>query len=185
VKEQEKKQAAEQITAEAAIVFHNGRYAAALAMFDKALALDAGNVRARGGRSLALTQLGRAVEALEAAQEAVRGDPSYAPSYTALAYAYHRLGRNDEAEKAFEAAIRLNPTGADAGRVLYNYACYWAERRDEEKCRSYLARALEFVEDHTLDHAPNDPDLARYVATEWFREMLAAAKKARLRAKSR
>lgn len=182
--DQDNKKAAGDITEEAAIMFHNGRYDVALAMFEKALALDPKNVRALGGKSLTLTQLGRAEEALAMAQEAVACDARYAPSYTALAYAYHRLGREAEAESAFRKAIELNPDGLDAGKVLYNFACYWAERGEEEKCQYYLKKAFALVAQHTLDHAPNDPDLARFAQKPWFKELLAEAKLARRRSKT-
>ncbi len=178
--EKKRRADADAITAAAAIIFHNGRYAEALEMFDRAVAMDFYNARAQGGRCLALTQLGRPDEALHAAEIAIGCDPSYAPSYTALAYCYHRLGKPEEAQKAFERALALDP---DEPRVLYNVACFWAERRDEGKCRTYLERAFRVVENHTLDHAANDPDLARYAEKEWFRELVTAAKLRRARAR--
>jgi Flp pilus assembly protein TadD len=168
---------AESLAAEAAVLFHNGRYEAALRLFEAAIRIDDGNARAHTGKSLVLAQLGRPGEGLRAAEDAVgRGGGKSATAYTALAFCYHRLGREDEAQASFERALVFQP---DESRVLYNYACYWAELGDEDKCREYLARAFPAVEDHTLDHAPHDPDLARYVNKDWFRELLAAAKVAR------
>lgn len=164
------------LAADAAIHFHNGRYSQALEMFDRAIALDDTNVRAFGGRSLVMVQLGQPAAAIHNAELALGLDPSYAPNYTVLAYCYHRLGREKEAQETFEKALALQP---NEPRVLYNYACYWAELRDEEKCRTYLERAFHHVAYHTLEHAPNDPDLAIYAKSEWFRELLAKAKQAR------
>ncbi len=172
--------AAAVLAAEGAIIFHNGFYAEALTIFEKAISLEPDNARAHTGRSLTLAQLGDPGEGLRAAEDAVRADPRHAPAYTALAFCHHRLGREEEARAAFEQALALEP---DEPRVLYNYACYWAELANEEKCRAYLARAFPVVADHTLDHARNDPDLARYVDTTWFRELLADAKRRRRRAR--
>jgi len=177
----EKERAAAEITAEASKIFQLGRFDEALTMYERAIALDPRNARAHGGRSLSLTQLGRHEEGLAAAAAAVDAAPAYSPSYTVLAFCHHRLGREAEALAAFEKALALGP---EEPRVLYNVACYWAEMGDEAKCRGFLARAFDVVEPHTLDLAPRDPDLARFAGQEWFRELLAAAKRKRAAARA-
>ncbi len=156
--------------------FLAGRYDAALAAFERILSINHRHVRAHVGRSLALAQLGRADEGLAAAQEVIRLNPDYVRGYSAEASCLHRLRRRAEAEAAYERAVELAP---DDPTVLYNFACFWAEIGDEENCREYLSRALQHDDGRATKHAPNDPDMARYRSAEWFRDLIAAAKRSR------
>ncbi len=164
---------AEKLTADASHIFFVGRYAEALGLFDEALTLEPSFVRAHTGRAISLAQLGRPEDGLAAAENAIRFAPHFANAYCIKGICLHRLGRPDEAQAAYARALALGP---DDARVLYNYACYWAERGDENKCREYLTRAFHHVELDAIDHSRHDPDLARFVDAEWFRETLAAAK---------
>jgi Flp pilus assembly protein TadD len=153
--------------------FLAGNYAAALSAFERTLAINGRHVRARVGRSLSLAQLGRANEGLAVAEETVRVNPDYVRGYSAVAVCLHRLRRRDEAQTAYEHAVELGPD--DAG-VLYNFACFWAEVGNEEKCREYLTRALRHDDGQVVGHAPKDPDMGRYRNADWFRDLIAAAK---------
>jgi tetratricopeptide (TPR) repeat protein len=156
--------------------FLAGRYEAAAAAFEHTLSINDRHVRARVGHSLSLAQLGRANEGLTVAEETVRVNPDYVRGYSAVAICLHRLHRRAEAQTAYERAAELGPD--DAG-VLYNFACFWAEVGNEEKCREYLTRALRHDDGQVVGHAPKDPDMGRYRETDWFRELIATAKKER------
>jgi superkiller protein 3 len=153
--------------------FLAGSYAAALAAFERTLAINDRHVRAHVGRSLSLAQLGRADEGLAVAEETVRANPDYIRGYSAVAVCLHRLRRRAEAETAYDRAVELGP---DETAVLYNFACFWAEVGNEEKCREYLTRALRHDDGQVVGHAPKDPDMARYRNADWFRDLIAAAK---------
>ncbi len=153
--------------------FLAGNYAAALSAFERTLAINDRHVRARVGRSLSLAQLGRASEGLEIAEEIVRLNPDYVRGYSAVAVCLHRLRRRAEAQVAYERAVELGPD--DAG-VMYNFACFWAEVGNEEKCREYLTRALRHDDGQVIAHAPKDPDMGRYRNADWFLDLIAAAK---------
>jgi tetratricopeptide (TPR) repeat protein len=154
--------------------FLEGRYAEALAAFDRTLGVTATHVRARAGRAFALAQLGRAREGLAAAKEVIRQNPNYGRGHSALAICFHRLRRPGEAQAAYEHAVKLAPDDATG---LYNFACFWAEVGDEGRCREYLKKALRYDDGRVAQHATKDPDMARYRNADWFRELIAAAKR--------
>jgi tetratricopeptide (TPR) repeat protein len=154
------------------------RFDESAAAFREALALDADHIRAHAGLALSLAQLGSPAEGLASAEEAVRLNANYVRGYAAKAVCLKRLKRLDEARETFEYALSLAPKD---NTVLYNYACYWAEIGDAARCRSHLSRALENDDGLILRHAPRDPDMARYVDADWFRDLLAEARKNRPR----
>ncbi len=154
-------------------LYNHCRYAPALNALDKALALVPDYVRALRGQALCLSQLGRAPEALEFAERAVALAPTDGLAFATLGLTLHRLGRWPEAEEAFEHGLELTP---DDHRVYYNYACYWAERGHEEHSRKYLALACDLAPETFAAVIAGDPDLARYAAAPWFRDLLASLK---------
>lgn len=172
--EGEKKRRAAVLTQLGIDLHDRGRHDDAVAAFEEALALQPGRVRAIRGKALCLSQLGRAQEALAHAEEAVELAQRPGLAYATLGLVLHRLGRREEAEKAFHLGLENKP---DDFRVYYNFACYWAETANEEKCRQYLALALELAPESFVPQPPNDPDLGRYSHTKWFADMLAARKR--------
>lgn len=169
----ERRREAEALTERASNLTFLGRYAEGVSLFEKAIALEPGFVRAHSGRAASLARMGQADNGLASAKEAIRLDPADALSYTALGFCLHRLGRDKEARSAYETALAK---GRENPRVLYNYACYWAELGDEEKCRQFLTRAFQYVESGDVEHSKKDRDLAAYVNADWFNELRAAAK---------
>ncbi|XP_010269225.1 PREDICTED: TPR repeat-containing thioredoxin TTL1-like [Nelumbo nucifera] len=77
--------------------FKKGRFVEALALYDRAIALDPEKASYRSNKSAALTGMGRLIEAALECREAIRIDPSYHRAHHRLATLYLRLG---EAEKA-------------------------------------------------------------------------------------
>ncbi len=129
--------------------------------------------RAYSIRGLCLTEMGMAMEGVAAAEAAVAADPEDAVAYTTRAFCRHRLGDNAGAEEDYNSALTLDPENY---KVYYNYACYWAERGDEERCRKYLARAVGLIAPGTALYIAEDADLARYANRDWLRELILEVK---------
>jgi tetratricopeptide (TPR) repeat protein len=150
-------------------LFLNRKFADALAAFNEALRQDASFLRAEIARAYALKKLGRLDEALASAARAIAGGPRAGLAYAARASIYQDLERRAEAEADFGRAIALSP---DEPRVSYNFACFWAVERDEEKCRRYLSRALE-LDPQSKATAAVDEDFAPFREKTWFLELVA------------
>nr|GEV37959.1 hypothetical protein [Tanacetum cinerariifolium] len=72
--------------------YKNGRFAEALSLYDAAIFLDPEKASYRSNKSAALTSLGRLLEAVFEAREAIRIEPSYERAHNRLATLYLRLG---------------------------------------------------------------------------------------------
>ncbi|XP_074579103.1 inactive TPR repeat-containing thioredoxin TTL3-like [Curcuma longa] len=79
--------------------YKKGSFAEALAMYDRAIAMDPGNCKASyyANKAAALTGMGRLFDAVAQCKEAIRIDPAYHRAHHRLASLYLRLG---EAAKA-------------------------------------------------------------------------------------
>lgn len=170
----EKRKKAAALTQHAVELTFRGRFGEALGFAEQALAMDDAYARAYAAKAICLVQLGDAEKGLEAAERAVALEGNVGVFYSIRALCKARRRDYAAAEADYERGLALSP---DDFKVHYNYACYWAERGDEEKCRAYLQAALELADAGFADVAPFDPDLARFHERPWFRELLAAAKK--------
>ncbi|XP_009383195.2 inactive TPR repeat-containing thioredoxin TTL3-like [Musa acuminata AAA Group] len=74
-----------------------GRFAEALALYDRAIDMDPGKASYYSNKAAALTAMGRLLEAVVECKEAIRLDPAYHRAHHRLATLHLRLG---EAEKA-------------------------------------------------------------------------------------
>jgi predicted Zn finger-like uncharacterized protein len=90
------------------------RAAAALAAYDRALALKPSRSDAHAGRGLALLDLGRRTEALTEFQRALELDPRDGVAVLGLAETYRSLGRSEEARRAYQRYLEGWPGGAEA-----------------------------------------------------------------------
>ncbi|GAB2231235.1 hypothetical protein Droror1_Dr00027524 [Drosera rotundifolia] len=77
--------------------YKNGRFAEALALYERAIDLDPDKASYRSNKSAALSALGRLLEAVFECRAAIRIEPHYHRAHHRLANLYLRLG---EAEKA-------------------------------------------------------------------------------------
>ncbi|KAJ0975075.1 hypothetical protein J5N97_017040 [Dioscorea zingiberensis] len=77
--------------------YRKGRFADAVALYDRAILIDSGKASYRSNKAAALIGLGHLLDAVGECKEAVRIDPSYCRAHHRLANIYLRLG---EAEKA-------------------------------------------------------------------------------------
>jgi Flp pilus assembly protein TadD len=95
-------------------LYREGRFAEAVALFDRVLAVDASHARARGLRGLALCQMGdfeRGGSELHAAAQAAPRDPMLHSSLGMILLVQERL---DEAEASLRRALALAPNDASA-----------------------------------------------------------------------
>jgi len=145
-----------------------GRYRQALESFDKALELNPMEPRALMGRSLALTRLGQYDEALAAAKAIFDFETDSPYGYNAQAVCYHAMNLIPEAQGAFEKSVAFGPDNAGNH---YNFACFWASCGEPERCREYLARALE-LEPKLNVIAATDVDFRPYRTQNWFLELV-------------
>ncbi|KAL2339896.1 hypothetical protein Fmac_007836 [Flemingia macrophylla] len=83
--------------------YKQGRFKEALALYDRAIALDSNKATYHCNKSAALIGLGWFLQAIAECEEAIRLEPSYERAHNRLATIYFRLG---EAEKA----LNLNET---------------------------------------------------------------------------
>ncbi|KAI5407976.1 inactive TPR repeat-containing thioredoxin TTL3 [Lathyrus oleraceus] len=77
--------------------YKQGRFSEALALYERAIAIDSNKATYHCNKSAALIGLGRFQQAIVECEEAIRIQPSYARAHSRLATIYFRLG---EAEKA-------------------------------------------------------------------------------------
>lgn len=77
--------------------YKQGRFSEALALYERAIAIDSNKATYHCNKSAALIGLGRFQHAIVECEEAIRIDPSYPRAHSRLATIYFRLG---EAEKA-------------------------------------------------------------------------------------
>lgn len=106
------------------IAMNRAEYARAYADFEKALALDSGDTRARFMGAVALTRLGRFDEALAAFQTVGETDKDFPGLAVERGRLFEESGRNEEALREYEAAFLKSPDDIDlqirvgCGRVI-------------------------------------------------------------------
>ncbi|GMH24208.1 hypothetical protein Nepgr_026051 [Nepenthes gracilis] len=88
--------------------YKNGRFAEALALYERAIDLDPTKASYRSNKSAALTALGRLLEAVFECREAIRIEPQYHRAHHRLANLYLRLG------EANRAIYHFNQAGSEA-----------------------------------------------------------------------
>jgi tetratricopeptide (TPR) repeat protein len=161
------------LTQEAVDLYFKGYYDEARSLLARSIALAPRVSRPHAAMALCLAQLGNARDGLDYAEKAVVLDGASAVALTTRAFCLHRLGDDGRAVTDFERAVELDPGDF---RVWYNFACHWAERGEEEKCREILTTALDLAPGHFAGAVAADPDLGRYSQTAWFKELLARLK---------
>ena len=62
-------------------------------------------------------------------------------------------------------------------QVSYDLACVHARLGDNDKCREYLERCIEYGELPTRSHLESDPDLDSVRGDPWFADILDRAPK--------
>jgi len=95
-----------------------GKYAEAIAEYDKALEKDPDQPYIHANRADALSRVDKLQEALEAYQKAISLKPDDAAMYTNMGVLLGKMGKVAESQEAFKKAASVNP--AAAGQNFYN-----------------------------------------------------------------
>lgn len=114
-----------------------GRFAAALDLYQQVLRLDPSHAEALHGLGILARRAGRPGEAVGLIRRAVASRPNVAEYHTNLGNALHDSGRFEEAAQAHREAIRLRPGLAQAHNNLGN--ALWAVGLREEALDSIRA----------------------------------------------
>ena len=93
---------------------HAGDAAAAVAAYDRALALEPGNVHAATGRAFAVALSGELPAAAQALEGIVVRAPGHAPAWQTLGAVHNFAWNHDAAERAFLRVLALAPDDTDA-----------------------------------------------------------------------
>lgn len=125
------------LTARRNLVYHSE-----LALWTDTVAQRPDNPRAQTNLGIALTEAGRAAEAVPHFEASLRLQPDNAATHLNLCDALTRLGRLDEAVPHGEAALRLQPDSADAHLNL-GHALARLGRLDEAVVHYEAARRLQ------------------------------------------
>ncbi|HRI43823.1 MAG TPA: tetratricopeptide repeat protein [Fimbriimonadaceae bacterium] len=108
----------------------------AIAIFDRALSLDARSAEALYGKAISLQALGKTTEALATIDESIAIRPDWGRSRLGRGLLLKKLGRNDEAPAEFEKAMEFDPR---QGQVWAQYGLMAEARGDvPEAARCYL-----------------------------------------------
>ncbi|GIW45378.1 MAG: hypothetical protein KatS3mg077_2660 [Candidatus Binatia bacterium] len=87
------------------VAFHQAQWSEAVAQFDRALALDSKDARARYYRGLARARMGDTQGAIEDLEQALRDQPDLPHAWLDLGIAYLSAGRLNDARAALERAV--------------------------------------------------------------------------------
>ncbi|KAL9229729.1 hypothetical protein vseg_005165 [Gypsophila vaccaria] len=102
--------------------YKNGRFAEALALYERAIDLDPSQASYRSNKSAALTALGRLLEAVFECREAINIEPHYHRAHHRLANLYLRLGEPDKAMYHFnQAGPEADPDATSKAKAVLSH----------------------------------------------------------------
>ncbi|KAH9616140.1 hypothetical protein KSS87_017421, partial [Heliosperma pusillum] len=102
--------------------YKNGRFAEALALYERAIDLDPSQASYRSNKSAALTALGRLLEAVFECREAISIEPHYHRAHHRLANLYLRLGEAEKAVYHFkQAGPEADPDAAGKAKAVLGH----------------------------------------------------------------
>jgi tetratricopeptide (TPR) repeat protein len=91
-----------------------GRYADALAAYDRAVFINPGNADAWNNRGIALENLGRYSEAVASYDKVISLQPGYADAWFNRGVAFRKMGQYSDAVASYNKALSINPSYAEA-----------------------------------------------------------------------
>ena len=125
--------------------FKKGQFDAALASYDKAIALDPNKSQAFYGKGLTLARLRNNDEALVAYQKALAIDPSNEQAYSAMGSLYNSIGKYNEAIEAYKKAVDLNQTRYT---TIYNLGLVYSQIKDFKNAINTFRMATQVKPDY-------------------------------------
>lgn len=127
-------------TAQAKVLYAQGKTEQALLEYDQALSLDAENIFACFGKINVLTTLRKYREAQAYAQTQLNQHPTERHFADLLGYAFFQEGKFDEAEQAFRHSIKIQP---DAVFAYASLAAILARKKDSNAAMQILQQGLQ------------------------------------------
>jgi len=124
--------------------WYAGRYAEAVAAFQKVIELTPDNIMGYNNLGASYFRLGRFKEAREMFERSIELEPNYR-AYSNLGAVHHMDGRYAEAAEMCEKALDMNDTSYKVWVNLAN-ACYWLPEKRKESYEAYR-RAAELAEE--------------------------------------
>ncbi|TKY74362.1 TPR repeat-containing thioredoxin TTL1 [Spatholobus suberectus] len=118
--------------------YKQGRFEEALALYDRAIALDSNKATYHCNKSAALIGLGRFLQAIAECEEALRLEPSYERAHTRLATIYFRLGAAEKALNCNETTPYVDSALAFQAQALQNHLSKCAEARKVKDWKAIL-----------------------------------------------
>ncbi|AES98020.1 putative 43kDa postsynaptic protein [Medicago truncatula] len=101
--------------------YKKGKFEEALALYDKAIAIDSNKATYHCNKSAALIGLGRFQEAIIECEESIRLDPSYNRAHNRLATIYFRLGDVEKALDCNRSTSNVDSVLAFQAQALQNH----------------------------------------------------------------
>ncbi len=123
------------LTNRGAAYWYNDQMKVAYADFDRAIALDPTNARARRERANAYRGAGKLDKALADANAAVRLDPKDPPAFDTRGNVFNNNGQYDRAIEDYNEALRLDP--ANAQTLMDRGAAYYFKEDFQNAIKSY------------------------------------------------
>ncbi|KAG6514393.1 hypothetical protein ZIOFF_024746 [Zingiber officinale] len=116
--------------------YKEGRFAEALAMYDRAIVMDPGKASYYANKAAALTGLGRLFDAVAQCKEAIRIDPAYHRAHHRLASLYLRLGEAGKAVHHFkQSRNEASPWDKSRAQALQSHV---SQSNEARRIKDYL-----------------------------------------------
>jgi tetratricopeptide (TPR) repeat protein len=112
------------------MLIESARYPEAVAVGDRAIAVDPRDPRGYAVKARAMDLDGDSANSIPIAQAGIQLDPFFAPLYTAISGAYLSINRYQQALDAGAEAVELDPNDPNARRA-YAFSLIWVGRRQE------------------------------------------------------
>ncbi|KAK7311618.1 hypothetical protein RJT34_09875 [Clitoria ternatea] len=118
--------------------YKQGRFGEALALYDRAIALDSNKATYHCNKSAALIGLGRFLHAIAECEEAIRLEPSYGRAHIRLATIYFRLGEAEKAMNCNQTTPNVDSELAFQVQALQNHLDKCSEARKVNEWKAIL-----------------------------------------------
>ncbi|KAI3872655.1 hypothetical protein MKX03_010924 [Papaver bracteatum] len=134
--------------------YKKGKFIEALALYDRAIAMNPEKASYRSNKSAALTGLGRILDAAVECKEAIRIDPSYHRAHHRLATLYLRLGDAETALHHFKnSGKEAKSSEINQAQTLQTHLKYCNEAKKQKDWNAVLQRTR-FAISSCADSAP-------------------------------